>query len=312
MKRLTIICLSFLAATVVADAQNVRGTRFGSWTTPINIGSPVNSTADDVSPVISKDGRTLYFSSTRPGSQGEDMWVSRRANERSEWGEPVNLGSVVNSTGVDRVRSISPDGRVLLFQSNRLGTGGSDIWASVRQRKNDDLSWGPPVNLGTMINSAADEVAANYLFGSDRHGAKLFFSSGRLGLPDIYESDIPFEGNFGEPVNVAELNSPHVESCIWISADGLEIIFSSTRPDPANLLSSYDLFTATRASVEDRWDPPASLGPTVNAEGYQDVGPTVSSDGETMYFSSRRPGGLGSAGSSDIYVTTRKKVRGNQ
>jgi Tol biopolymer transport system component len=312
MKRLTIICLLLLTAGVVTHAQNLREPRFGPWTSPINIASPVNSTADDVAPVISKDGRTLYFSSTRTGSKGVDIWVSKRPNERAEWGEPVNLGPVVNSAGVDRVRSISPDGRVLLFQSNRLGAGGTDIWASVRQSKNDDLSWGPPVNLGTTINSSADEVAANYLFSSDKRRAKFFFSSARFGQPDIYESDIPFEGSFGEPVGVAELNSPFVESCIWISADGLEIIFSSTRPDPANLLSSYDLFAATRATVNDRWDPPASLGEVVNAEGYQDVGPNVSSDGETLYFSSRRPGGLGPAGSSDIYVSTRRRLRGNQ
>lgn len=283
------------------------GARFGSWSAPVNLGPSINSTADESAAVLSKDGLTLYFTSNRLGSfGGEDIWVAHRANLNDTWGTPENLGPIVNSGSLDRLRSISPDGRVLLFQSSRDGgLGGNDIWASTRRRTNNDFEWSRPVNLGTIINTTANEVAANYLFGSFGLNHKLFFSSARsggVGGADIYISDIPRGGTFGQPVNIVELNSPYNDTCFWVRDDGLEIIFSSTRAGLNNDPTSFDLWVSTRSSIFDRWSPPVSLGPTLNTEGRLDVNPNLSADGTTMIFTSERDGGFGG---SDIYITTR-------
>lgn len=290
-----------------------RGTRFGEWSAPVNLGPTINSSADDLSAVISKNGLTLYFSSNRKGSAGEDIWVSKRRNKHAPWGTPVNLGTVVNSASMDRLRSISADGRILLFQSNRPGgVGGNDIWATTRSRPNDDFSWGTPVNLGTIINTNANEIAANYLFDNRSRNRKLFFSSGRsggIGDADIYVSEISLGGSFGQPVNLLELNSQYTESCFFVRDDGLEIIFSSTRSALNNDLNSFDLWSSNRASVYGRWSPPVKLGPTINTAGFRDVNPNLSADWQTMYFTSNRPGGFGG---NDIYLTTRRRLRGNE
>ncbi|MGQ0540420.1 MAG: TolB family protein [Blastocatellia bacterium] len=102
-----------------------RGTKFGNWSAPVNLGPEINSTANESAAVLSKDGRTLYFTSDRPGSIGdEDIWVAHRVNPDDPWGTPESLGPIVNSGFMDRLRSISPDGRILLFQSNRTGSVG--------------------------------------------------------------------------------------------------------------------------------------------------------------------------------------------
>jgi hypothetical protein len=139
----------------------------------------------------------------------------------------------------------------------------------------------------------------------------LFFSStrpGGFGGPDIYESEIT-ESGFAVPLNVFELNTRSIESCFWVRDDGLEIIFSTNRPNVTEDMSLFDLWVSTRSSVYERWSPPESLGPTVNSEGYWDVNPMLASADRVMYFSSTRPNPNGPVGNMDIYMSTRTRLR---
>jgi len=100
------------------------------WSQPRNLGSTVNSSAHDRYPSISADGLSLFFGSYRSGGYGhQDIWVATRAGEDEDWGTPVNLGPMVNTSANDGGPSISVDGRTLYFYSNRPGGYGShDIW----------------------------------------------------------------------------------------------------------------------------------------------------------------------------------------
>jgi len=302
------------SATLITDAQSRRQTGFSDWSAPVNIGAPINTKYDDNVPVLTNDEKTLYFTSNRPGSinRSEDIWVSQRKNKNAPWGEPVNLGPGINTPFDDRMRSISADGRIILFQSNRTvgSQGGTDIWAIVRKRPNDDFSWSNPVNLGSVINTQSNEVAAKYLFDERLLRGSLFFSSARpygFGGPDIYESEITDSG-FASPINIFELNTGSIESCFWVRDDGLEIIFSSNRPDITGDTTKLDLWVSTRSSVYESWSPPESLGATMNSD-YVDANPMLTSADRTLYFSSSRPNPSGSAVNMDIYISTRTRLR---
>jgi hypothetical protein len=210
------------------------------------------------------------------------------------------------------MRSITSDGRVILFQSDRTGgSGGTDIWAISRRNPNDDFGWSEPVNLGPVINTGSNELAAKYLFEDRGLNGKLFFSSGRgggVGGPDIYESAITDSG-FAAPINVFELNSPSFEVCFWVRDDGLEIVFTSNRPDLTGDTNLYDLWVSTRASVNDAWSAPESLGSTVNSEGYLDANPMLASGDRALYFASMRPNASGASPNMDIYLSTRTPAR---
>ena len=257
----------------------------------------------------------MYFTSNRTGSVAgsEDIWVSTRKTRNSAWGQPFRLGPTINSPAMERVRSFADDDRILLFQSDRTGGFGfTDIWAVYRLHKNDDFNWSEPFNLGAVINSPFTELAANYLFADANRLRKLFFSStkpGGFGGPDIYESTIDDLG-FETSINVFELNSPSIETCFWVTGDGLEIIFSSNRPDVAGDIQQHDMWAAYRESVYDSWSLPERLTTDVNVPNWQDVNPAISFDNRTMLMASRRPGGIG-PGTFDIYVTTRRPVRGD-
>lgn len=107
-----------------------RATRSSSFGPPVNLGSSVNTAANDCEPGISSDGLTLFLASDRKGgSGGFDIWVAMRASRSVPFGRPVNLGHIVNSGFSDERPDISADGGTLFFMSNRLGGHGSfDLW----------------------------------------------------------------------------------------------------------------------------------------------------------------------------------------
>jgi outer membrane protein OmpA-like peptidoglycan-associated protein len=92
----------------------------GKWSEPKNLGSPVNTPADEQSPFIHPDGQTLYFMSNGlPGMGGYDLYLSRRQPDGT-WGEPQNLGYPINSEGNEGALSVSLDGKTAYFATDVL------------------------------------------------------------------------------------------------------------------------------------------------------------------------------------------------
>ena len=83
---------------------------FSEWSVPVNMGSVINSRFDDQHPFLSKDGLSLFFSSNRTGTLGDqDIWVSERSDLDSPWSAPGNLGLNINTSVVDMAPGLSPD-----------------------------------------------------------------------------------------------------------------------------------------------------------------------------------------------------------
>ncbi|MBA7647697.1 hypothetical protein ES703_55475 [subsurface metagenome] len=148
------------------------------WSSPANVGQPVNFSGGDICPNISADGLSLYFACgvSRGGPGWYDLWLATRATTDNEWGAPKELGPSVNSPLIDIGPSISSSGLVLFFCSTRTGGQGDyDIWMTRRVTK--EHNWRPPVNLGPVVNSSAIDglpsISAN--------GSTLYFCSTRLG-----------------------------------------------------------------------------------------------------------------------------------
>ena len=123
-------------------------------------------------PVLSKDGKKMYFSSDMPGTVGSfDIFVVD-VNEDGTFGTPVNLGKNVNTVHREQFPAISDDGAILYFASDgHQGMGALDIFMS----KSVDGVFGKPLNLGKTINSSLDDFA----FVVDEKKNKGYFSSNR-------------------------------------------------------------------------------------------------------------------------------------
>ena len=166
-----------------------RPTPDSPWGTPVNLGPAVNSSAWDMGAKMSADGLSIYFHSSRAGGfGGEDIWVTTRTAKDAPWEQAINLGLPVNGGQNDGEPTISADGLTLFFNSERLGGSGSyDLWVTTRRTTDDP--WGPPANLGPLVNSSTIEWCASV----SPDGSTLYFCSDRpnlWGACSIYQTTI--------------------------------------------------------------------------------------------------------------------------
>ncbi len=158
------------------------------WSKPFNIGAPINTPGWESQPSLSADGRTLYFTSTRPGGLGGYDIYKSDLKEGGAWAVPVNLGPLINTAYDEQSPFIHPDGQTLYFSSNGWpGLGNRDIFIS---RKNPQGSWQKAENVGYPINSFAEEAGLSI----SSNGKTAYFSAdkpGGQGGLDIYSFDLP-------------------------------------------------------------------------------------------------------------------------
>ena len=148
----------------------------GKWGKVISL--PFNSNEYSTSnPSLSRDGKTLYFSSDMPGSiGGVDIWKVA-VNTDGTFGNPENLGNLVNTEGNESFPFISDDNIILFFASSgRPGLGGLDVFQI-------DLTKGAEaVNLGAPVNTEKDDFGLTF----NKPKNLGFFASNRNGNDDIF------------------------------------------------------------------------------------------------------------------------------
>lgn len=147
----------------------------GKWSNITQL--PFNSnTYSTGNPSLSKDGKTLYFASNRPGSiGGTDIWKVA-VNADGSYGEPENLGPKVNTEGEENFPFVTEDNKTLYFASSgRQGFGGLDVFAY-------DMTKGESTNLGKPINSEKDDFA--FTLNAEKNIG--FLSTNRSGVDNIY------------------------------------------------------------------------------------------------------------------------------
>jgi outer membrane protein OmpA-like peptidoglycan-associated protein/tetratricopeptide (TPR) repeat protein len=140
----------------IAHKQN------GIWTNPKALDSNINApgfTTQD--PFVTADGKTLYFSSNKPGGNGNyDIWTATIQKDFS-LNEITNLNNTVNTAGVEKAPYFNNTHQILVFASNnRIGYGGFDLYSS----KKANNSFEKVQNLGMPINSIKDDL---YFFAEE-------------------------------------------------------------------------------------------------------------------------------------------------
>jgi hypothetical protein len=223
----------------------------------------------------------------------------------SDWSVPLNLGAVVNSPFNDAGPALSKDGLSLYFGSDRPGgLGGFDLWLS--QRAGSDTAWGPPINLGAVVNTGdVENVPA---LSRDEHW--LFFNSSRpggFGGNDIwasYRQHVKDDFGWQPPVNLgADVNTAFVDQGAgYFENDGNGpplLFFNSDKPGGLGAADIYISALLPNGSIG-----APMLVPELNRPA-QDARPSVRFDGlEVVLFSSR----LGSFGGFDLWDSTRATV----
>lgn len=259
-----------------------------------NLGPNINSAYDEVGPVISPDGKTLYFDRpNHPENFGDDdIWYSELQRDGS-WAPSRNIGSPLNNADNNFVSSVTPDGNTLLLGNvyNRDGSMGPGV-SIVRRTRN---GWGTPQAL-KIKNYYSTSSTANYRLAND--GKTLLMAIQRndsYGEMDIYVSFLQPNNEWSAPLNLGpDINSSGFDRTPFLAADGVTLYFSS---DGLGGFGSSDIFVSRRLdSTWQKWSKPQNLGRPINTDGWDGFF-TVPASGDYAYLVSAR----NSIGSADIF-----------
>ena len=273
-----------------------------------NIGSPVNTSAEEYVPILSADESMLIYTYRGPNSTGglmdealkpdlktgiyfEDIFMSKRVNKDSTWSAPTPL-ELLNTNGNDAPIGLSPDGQTLFtFRSGKTDNG--DIYMSVLEGE----TWSAPQKLKGDVNT-------NFWEGScsiTADGKFLYFASerpGGFGKRDLYIAEKTGNDSWGNVKNLGPIiNTKYNEDTPFIHVDGATFFFSS---EGHNSIGDYDIFYTIKK--DNTWIEPINMGYPLNTTD-DDRFYMINPDGNKGYFSSNRVSNGGN-GSSDIFTVT--------
>ena len=204
----------------------------GKWSQP-EVAS-FSGRYSDLEPAFSPDGKKLFFVSNRPLSgEGEpkqdyDIWFMERTGKG--WGKPQNPGAPLNSPANEFYPSVTRSGAVYFCARLKESIGGEDIFRS--QRLGDNYS--PPENPGDAINTKEAEFNA---FVAPDEGYIIYTTTGRgpgQGGGDLWINFRQQDGTWTKAINMGEtVNSPALEYCPFVTADGKFLFFTSQRGMPS-------------------------------------------------------------------------------
>ncbi|PHI20938.1 hypothetical protein CEQ90_04415 [Lewinellaceae bacterium SD302] len=195
----------------------------GNWSAPQPL-EYINSEFNEGAQTVSADGSLIVYTiCNKPGGLGEcDLYFTER--KRGEWTPVTNMGRRVNSRFRETQPTLSADGKLLFFASNRPGgVGKQDLWGSAR---NEQGFWSQAVNLGKTINSAGDDIFP--FFHPD--GKTLYFTSDGhpgMGDRDLFLVRLQDNNTWTEPQNLGyPINTPDRETNIFIDLAGSRAFFA--------------------------------------------------------------------------------------
>jgi OOP family OmpA-OmpF porin len=250
-----------------------------------NLGKLINSQFSELSPIISPNGKWLFFTMGigHPSNIGEDRlqdcYVSRFDNGR--WGKPKNLGLQINSPGNDAISGVSPDGKVLFIKNFSFNHINGLCFAHL-----DSLGkWKiDPITIENYANS--NQFSSQCI---STNGQYIILSAempdGYGGL-DLYVSKLK-DGKknlYGAPQNLGPvINTKENDFAPFVASDGKTMYYST---DGKGGYGSADVFITKR--LDDswvNWTYPENMGKQINTSG-MDAYYSIPASGEVAYFSS--------------------------
>jgi len=255
-----------------------------------NLGKAINSVTKEINPIISPDGKTLYF--TREGHpeniggnpETQDIWYST-LNNKNQWTTAVNMSPPINNYQSNAVISISPDAKTL-YLLNQYRPGGKVV-VGISKTFRDKNGWTFPQDIDIIGMREQEEMDV----AVSPHGNVIVLSILRPdseGDKDLYVSFLQNDKSWSKPKRMGDvINSADYEGTPSLALDNSTLYFSSAGH------SGYgrsDLFMSKR--LDDtwvNWSKPLNLGPVINTPQW-DVYFSVPASGEYSFISTSENG----------------------
>lgn len=261
-----------------------------------NLGKSVNTKFEEVAPIITPDGKTLFF--TRDGHElnagkykKQDVWFSTQ-NGDGTWAEAINLQSPINNENDNAATAISVDGKTVYLINVYLSDGTAKKGLSKSTKKNKEWQFPKEVKIYDFKN-----LMSTNEFSISPNGKVLVMSCQRndsKGEKDLYVSFWNKDDTWTKPLNMGSINSAETETAPFIAADS-KVLYFSSKGFPG--FGNNDIFLTRRLdSTWTNWSEPENLGDLINTpkwDGYF----SIPASGEYAYLSSEER----SFGFNDIF-----------
>ena len=244
----------------------------------------VNTTYDELYPVVNMQGDALYFARFgHPRNRGEqnasDVWVTYRSAS-GIWSKPVNVGAPVNTRGAEWPLSLNTSGRQLLVYAAGKG--------QLRRFREAGRLWSLS-NTHHLEGGHASVPEAFFQIAQDNHHMICVLpQKGHPAHKDLYLSTRTDAAAWSAPISLPKtINSPADEQSAYLAPDNRTLYFSSNR---AGGSGGYDLYMAKRKGAGwNNWTEPVNLGPAINTKA-DELFISIPASG-TEAFVARRPVG---------------------
>lgn len=292
--------------TIKAKINTVPDLKFSSQAERLS--ANINSIYEEVAPMISPDGKVLYFDRKyHPENAGgfndaDDIWFS--VYRDNKWSEAKNIGFPLNNKYSNFVQAITPDGNSLLLGNVYNKDGSMTAGVSITYRTRTGWAFPEEQYIDDFYNLSP---YANYFLSND--GRVLIMAIQRkdsYGQLDLYVSFLKEENHWSKPKNLGPTINTYVNDYSpFLAADGITFYYSTSG------YAGYgkeDIFMTKRLDdTWTNWSEPQNLGPQLNTNE-SDTKYNIPASGEYAYFSSTKA----SIGKNDIFrIKLPQKVKPN-
>jgi len=266
----------------------------------VNLGKHVNTFYHEAAPVISPDGKTLYFfvqnhPENTYGKEGsQDIWVTRK-DENGEWSAPEHLKSPFNEHRSNQVFNVLPDGSLFVRGGRGRDSKGFSIVSPTGNWKE------------ITVNGYADMEKGRFngaTISSDAKHMILYFTEVPKSIrSDLYVSNLQPDGFWSQPekLNITDRSDMFGP---FIGPDDKTLYFASDKPDP-NRQGGSDIYKATRLDdTWKNWSKPVNLGPPINTAAGDAY---FSMDASGNVFTSRANSRV-DGGNLDLFILLPKNI----
>lgn len=270
-----------------------------------NLGSAINSPAAELVPVVSPDGKTLYFDRKHsPDNTGgtndpDDIYYSE-LQPNGEWGPAINIGPPLNTTGSDVLFWISPDGNSALVYHGKQ-VDGKDVGLSISQRVNGKWSEPKKINIQGL-----DHLGDYYYAHMSPDGKRLFIAYVDDPSTAPHDFNIFYSAALSDdlmqwerPVKLGPpINNFTSEGAPFIASDNQTLYFISNKPGG---IGQSDIYVSRRIGESWlQWSTPVNLGPGINSPSYE-AGFSIPASGDWLYTSRTTKEEDGGFGRTDLF-----------
>ncbi|QHV98199.1 OmpA family protein [Spirosoma endbachense] len=253
-----------------------------------NIGNQVNSEYNEINPMISPDGKTLYFArishpnNTHGVKGSQDIWYSDFDATSKKWGPARRMGFPLNKDEYNCAYSITPDGNTMLIKGQYVNGTYETRGFSISKRTAS--GWTPPqkIDIPNYVNMSKGQFDCGFMSADGKVLLMAFSEKKNSKEDDLYVSFRQKDGSWTKPMDLgSEVNTKFTETTPFLAPDGATLYFSSNREGG---LGSNDIYVCKRVDKTwKHWSKPVNLGPKVNTDGY-DAYYTLAASGDYAYL----------------------------